>query len=214
MPPTVASPPAAPGQPSGPTTKPAGNGTIEVTTVTLGGSPVPGVSVRLSLQRPCDPATHDIPLGETSEVKRLDGVTNMQGKVSFTAETGCYYLGMTAPPGTSPVPEGMHTIFLVNPGDTATGKLRFNDVQPQVGVCDEATIETELGVNPSPVATIDKCDGKWAVIRWDTPGDNQRLVTRVPGRWQTYTIFPHDICWSAAEREGVPPALRTYFSNC
>ncbi|MFI6569029.1 hypothetical protein [Nocardia fluminea] len=79
--------------------------------------------------------------------------------------------------------------------------------------CAESAIETELGVDAGPVATIADCDGQWGVIRWDTPGDNQRLITRTSGTWTTYVGFPHDICWSIAVTDGVPERLRTYF-NC
>ncbi|WP_446223246.1 hypothetical protein ACTWPB_26680 [Nocardia sp. IBHARD005] len=186
-------------------------GTVVLRTVTLSGIPVPGVPVHLSLQQPCDPSSKDIPLGETMETLRRDGVTDEQGRASFITEIGCYRFGMTAPAGTNPVPEGMHTLFLVTAGGTATGQLRFQDTAPEPA-CAEATIETELGVDPGPVATIPDCDGQWGVIRWDTPGDNQRVITRASGTWTTYVRFPHDICWSSASADGVPERLRSYFS--
>ncbi|MFC9871515.1 hypothetical protein ACFVJR_02905 [Nocardia salmonicida] len=192
----------------------AATGTVVLRTVTLSGVPVPGVPVHLSLQQPCDPSNNDIPLGETVETVRRDGVTDAQGRAAFTTEIGCYYFGMTAPSGTNPVPEGMHTLFLVAPGGTATGELRFQDTSPATApACAESTIEAELGVDAGPAATIPDCDGQWAVIRWDTPGDNQRLITRASGTWTTYVRFPHDTCWTAATADGVPARLRTYF-NC
>ncbi|MFI6221766.1 hypothetical protein ACIBEH_14520 [Nocardia salmonicida] len=192
----------------------AATGTVVLRTVTLSGAPVPGVPVHLSLQQPCDPSNNDIPLGETVETVRRDGVTDEQGRAAFVTEIGCYYFGMTAPSGTNPVPEGMHTLFLVAPGGTATGELRFQDAAPEPApACAESTIEAELGVDPGPVATIPDCDGRWGVIRWDTPGDNQRLITRTSGTWTTYVRFPHDTCWTTAAADGVPARLRTYF-NC
>ncbi|MFF2391206.1 hypothetical protein [Nocardia sp. NPDC058114] len=189
-------------------------GTVVLRTVTLSGIPVPGVPVYLSLQQPCDPASNDIPVGETVETLRRDGVTDEQGRAAFATEIGCYRFGMTAPAGTNPVPEGMHSLFLVTPGGTATGQLRFQDTPPEPApACAESTIETELGVDPGPVATIADCDGQWGVIRWETPGDNQRVITRTSGTWSTYVRFPHDICWSSAVADGVPDRLRTYF-NC
>ncbi|MEU4414651.1 hypothetical protein [Nocardia salmonicida] len=192
----------------------AATGTVVLRTVTLSGAPVPGVPVHLSLQQPCDPSNNDIPLGETAETVRRDGVTDEQGRAAFVTEIGCYYFGMTAPSGTNPVPEGMHTLFLVAPGGTATGELRFQDAAPEpASACAESTIEAELGVDPGPVATIPDCDGRWGVIRWDAPGDNQRLITRTSGTWTTYVRFPHDTCWTTAAADGVPARLRTYF-NC
>ncbi|MGY0500534.1 hypothetical protein ACWZHB_18765 [Nocardia sp. FBN12] len=189
-------------------------GTVVLNTVTLSGIPVPGVPVHLSLQQPCDPASNDIPVGETVETLRRDGVTDEQGRAAFVTEIGCYRFGMSAPLGTNPVPEGMHTLFLLTPGGTATGQLRFQDTTPEPApACAESTIETELGVDPGPAATIPDCDGQWAVIRWDTPGDNQRVITRTAGTWTTYVRFPHDTCWSSASADGVPDRLRAYF-NC
>ncbi|MFD3702993.1 hypothetical protein ACFWUP_07580 [Nocardia sp. NPDC058658] len=214
--PTVGAPPN-PGVPTAPPTTvqpPApATGTIVLRTVTLSGIPVPGVPVRLSLRQPCDPSSHDIPLAETTEALRLDGVTDDQGSAVFTAPTGCYHFGMTAPAGTNPVPEGMHSLFLVTPGSTVTGKLRFNDAQP-ASACAESTIETDLGVDPAPAATVSDCDEQWAVVRWDSPGDNQRIIRRVSGAWTTYVLFPHVTCWTTAFTDGVPLQLRSYFHNC
>ncbi|MFE9784088.1 hypothetical protein ACFYO7_01770 [Nocardia salmonicida] len=205
----------APTAPAMTATPPAATtGTVVLRTVTLSGVPVPGVPVHLSLQQPCDPSNNDIPLAETVETVRRDGVTDEQGRAAFITEIGCYYFGMTAPSGTNPVPEGMHTLFLVTAGGTVTGELRFQDVPPEPApACAESTIESELGVDPGPAATIPDCDGQWGVIRWDTPGDNQRLVTRTSGTWTTYVRFPHDTCWTTATADGVPARLRTYF-NC
>ncbi len=189
-------------------------GTVVLHTVTLSGIPVPGVPVHLSLQQPCDPASNDIPVGETVETLRRDAVTDEQGRAAFVTEIGCYRFGMAAPAGTNPVPEGMHSLFLVTPGSTATGQLRFQDTAPgPTPACAESTIESELGVDPGPAATIPDCDGRWAVVRWDTPGDNQRVITRTSGTWTTYVRFPHQTCWSTASADGVPDRLRTYF-NC
>ncbi|MFD5180465.1 hypothetical protein ACFWM1_31965 [Nocardia sp. NPDC058379] len=186
-------------------------GTVVLRTATLSGVPVPGVPVRLSLQQPCDPAGHDIPVGETTETQRQEGVTDAAGLAVFTAATGCYHFGMTAPAGTNPVPEGMHSLFLVEAGATVTGNLRFQDTAP-APACAEATVETELGVDAGPVATISHCDGRWAVVSWDSPGDNQRIITRATGTWATYVQFPHDTCWAEASAAGVPDTLRHYFS--
>ncbi|MFC6012706.1 hypothetical protein [Nocardia lasii] len=210
--PTVVAPP----EPGASTTAPppeSATGTIVLRTVTVSGVPVPAVPVRLSLRRPCDPVGHDIPLGETTEALRRDGITDDQGSATFTVPTGCYHFGMTAPAGTNPVPEGMHSLFLVTPGSTITGKLRFNDAAP-ASACAESTIETELGVDMAPAATISDCDEQWAVVRWDSPGDNQRVITRTSGTWTTYVLFPHVTCWTTAFTDGVPQPLRHYFHNC
>lgn len=225
-PPVVVPPSAAPtslppiGTAAAPTTArttpppPAGaTGTVVLRTATLSGIPVPGVPVHLSLQQPCDPAGHDIPLGETTETQRQDAVTDASGLAVFTAVTGCYQFGMTAPAGTNPVPEGMHSLFLVEAGATVTGNLRFQDASSDpASACAEATVETELGVDPGPDAAISLCDGRWAVVSWNSPGDNQRIITRSSGTWLTYVQFPHTVCWTEASAAGVPDSMRSYFS--
>lgn len=207
--PSASTTPAPPGPPPTPAT-----GTVVLRTATLSGTPVPGVPVYLSLQQPCDPAGHDIPVGETTEAQRLDGVTDASGLAVFTTVTGCYRFGMTAPAGTNPVPEGMHSLFLVDQGASVTGQLRFQDTPPEPApACAESTVETELGVDPAPAADISECDGQWAVVSWATPGDNQRIITRTSGTWTTYVLFPHTTCWETATADGVPGSLRRYF-NC
>lgn len=186
----------------------SGEGTVVLRTATLSGVAVPDVPVYLSLQQPCDPAGRDIPLEGTDETRRHDAVTDADGKAVFTVATGCYHFGMTAPVGTTPVPEGMHSLFLVEPGSTVSGLLRFQD---EAAVCAEDTIESELHVDTAAAATISHCDGQWAVISWDTPGDNQRILTRSSGTWTTYVAFPHQTCWAKATADGVPDRLRSYF---
>ncbi|MGW6424724.1 hypothetical protein ACWF82_18780 [Nocardia sp. NPDC055053] len=204
--------PTTPAQPGPPPA--SATGTVVLRTATLSGVPVPGVPVYLSLQQPCDPASHDIPVAETTETQRLTGVTDSSGLAVFATATGCYRFGMTAPAGTNPVPEGMHSLFLVDAGATVTGQLRFQDAPSEPATaCAESTIETELGVDPAPAADISECDGQWAVVSWATPGDNQRIITRTSGTWTTYVLFPHTTCWDKATADGVPDRLRSYF-NC
>ncbi|WP_280299657.1 hypothetical protein [Nocardia neocaledoniensis] len=194
--------PAPPGPPPTPAT-----GTIALRTETLSGTPVPNVPVWIGLRQPCDPAGHDIPVGETTETQRQEAVTDTDGRAVFTAPVGCYHYGMTAPAGTNPVPEGMHAAFLTTGGQTVDGKLRFQDA---AGPCHPDGISADLGLLDN--ATVGWCDGTWAVISFDTPGDNQRIVHRVGGTWTTYVLFPHEVCWSTAEADGVPVALRAYFT--
>ncbi|MEV0683561.1 hypothetical protein AB0I35_06800 [Nocardia sp. NPDC050378] len=182
-------------------------GTIVLRTETVSGVAVPDVPVHLSRQEPCDPAGHDIPVGETSETQRLDAVTDGDGRAVFTVPVGCYYFGMTAPAGTNPVPEGMHSAFLTTAGSTVEGLLRFQDT---AGSCHPDGISADLGMLDN-AAVID-CDGTWAVIRFATPGDNQRIIRRVDGTWTTYVLFPNETCWSTAESDGVPARLRPYFT--
>ncbi|KAF0847748.1 hypothetical protein [Nocardia caishijiensis] len=182
-------------------------GTIVLRTETVSGVAVPAVPVHLSRQEPCDPAAHDIPVGETTETQRFDAVTDGDGRAAFTVSVGCYYFGMTAPAGTNPVPEGMHSAFLTAAGSTVDGLLRFQD---SAGPCHPDGISADLGVLDN-AAVID-CDGTWAVVRFATPGDNQRIIRRVDGTWTTYLLFPHETCWDTAESDGVPARLRPYFS--
>ncbi|MEV6554924.1 hypothetical protein AB0M22_04320 [Nocardia sp. NPDC051756] len=210
-------PPSAnpsPGKPS-PGNLPLTFGTAVIRTQTLSGSPVPNVPVHLSLVQPCDPASQDIPLGETVEVLRRDAVTDGAGIATFSVPTGCYFFGMgTPPPGTAPVPEGMHSLFLVREGQLVSGQLRFEEpgLAPS---CAAATIVHDLddiGELTSANATVSQCDGAWAVIVWDSPGDSQRIVRHAVDGWITYVYFPHDVCWTKAAADGVPARLRPYFS--
>lgn len=222
--PTISSAPGA--TPQRPTTSvppgnsPPGNpppafGTAVIRTRTLSGAPVPNVPVHLALVQPCDPASHDIPLGGTTETLRRDAVTDGTGIATFSVPTGCYFFGMgTPPPGATPVPEGMHSLFLVQEGQQVSGQLRFEEpgLAPS---CAAATIVHDLddiGELADANATVSECDGAWAVIVWDSPGDSQRIVRHAADGWITYVYFPHDICWTTAAADGVPARLRPYFS--
>lgn len=194
-----------------------GFGAIMLRTVTLSGAAVPDVPVHISLRQPCDPARLDIPVGETREALRQDAVTDATGSAVFTAPLGCYQFGMRAPAGTSPVPEGMHSAFVVESGQVVTGLLRFQEpgLPP---TCATETIVRDLDVSAEFRAArtlVSECDGAWAVIAWDLPGDTQRIVRRAnAGPWTTYAVFPHDICWAEAMADGVPDRLRKYFPIC
>lgn len=212
-PPPVVPPPADP--------PPQLYGTIVIRTVTVSGVPVPGVAVRISLMQPCDPdsgSNAGIP-EDANEVSRQEGITDHEGMATFTALLGCYYFGMTAPPGSNPVPEGLHSIFLKGAGVRVSGDLRFYDPEPgpDSDPCAVSTVARdldELEEVPSGIASVRECDGKWAVIAWDSPGDTQRIVRNSADGWSTYVLFPHDICWAKAVVDGVPARLQPYFPSC
>ncbi|WP_378732305.1 hypothetical protein [Nocardia brasiliensis] len=204
----------APDKPGNP---PQASGTVVLKTRTLSGAPVPKVPVDLRLVQPCDPASHDIPLDGTTEVLRRDAVTDANGSATFAVPVGCYRFGMgTPPPGTTPVPEGMHSLFLLHQGQVVSGELRFQE--PNLPpFCAAQTIVHDLddiGELGSHNATVTECDGNWAVIVWDVPGDSQRIVRRAPDGWATYVYFPHDVCWTKAAADGVPTRLQDYFIIC
>ncbi|RDI42951.1 hypothetical protein [Nocardia mexicana] len=204
--------PAPPGEPPAP---PDRSGTVILRTVTLSGIAVPYVPVDLRLVRPCDPAGHDIAEG-TPEVRRWDATTDANGQAVFAVPTGCFRFGMDPPAGTNPVPEGLHSLFVESPRQTVYGLLRFQDPAPDP-VCAPQTIVHDLGVGPPldrAPATVGECDGYWAVIAWDVPGDSQRIVRHGDGGWTTYVVFPHDRCWRTAESDGAPAVLRKYFQAC
>ncbi|WP_433672600.1 hypothetical protein ACQP06_13965 [Nocardia sp. CA-136227] len=188
---------------------------MTVKTATLKGVAVPYVPVHLRLYQPCDPAGHDRAEG-TPEVRRFDGVTDLSGQAVFTVPVGCYGLNMDTVPGTNPVPEGMHTVFVETDGQSVTGKLRFQDPAPDP-VCAQQTINHDLKVESrlsGAAATVTGCDGNWAVIAWDVQGDSQRVVRHTASGWTTYVGFPHNVCWAKAEQDGVPDRLKKYFTGC
>ncbi|MFI6867007.1 hypothetical protein [Nocardia sp. NPDC050406] len=211
---TAAQPPEAPGIPRN--DAPDAKSTVVLRTVSVQGVAIPYVPVRLSRFVPCDPASHDLPEGTTEQV-RWDGTTDANGQTGFLVPVGCYRFGMTPPPGTNPVPEGLHTLFVESEGQIVHGQLRFQDPAPDP-VCAGQTIVHDLGEGPpytTATPTVSECDGFWAVISWDIPGDSQRIVRRgYDSGWTTYVRFPHDICWSQATAEGVPANLEKYFQNC
>ncbi|CAM4409461.1 hypothetical protein NONI108955_25760 [Nocardia ninae] len=210
-------PTAAPTQivPPPPGNPPQGTGTVVIRTRTLSGTPVPNVPVNLSLIQPCDPSKRDIPLG-SNEVLRRDAVTDGNGAATFSVPIGCYHFGMgTPPPGTTPVPEGMHSLFLVRDGELAAGELRFQEPDLPAPCAAQSIVHDldDIGELGSHNATVTECDGNWAVIAWDAPGDTQRIVRRTPDGWATYVYFPHNVCWTKASADGVPTRLQKYF-NC
>lgn len=212
----VAGPPDAGGPAATtPAAKPAGNGKVTIKTASLKGVAIPYVPVHLRLYQPCDPAGHERAEG-TPEVQRFDGVTDLSGQAVFTVPVGCYGLNMDSVPGTNPVPEGMHTVFVEKDGQSVTGNLRFQDPAPDP-VCAQQTINHDLKVESrlsSATATVTGCDGKWSVIAWDVQGDSQRIVKHTNSGWTTYVGFPHDVCWAKAQKDGVPDRLKEYFTSC
>ncbi|WP_232852173.1 hypothetical protein [Nocardia acididurans] len=199
-----------------PPANPTGQGTVIIRTQSLSGVAIPYVPVTISLHRPCDPTGNDLPEG-TPEIQSWSATTDLDGRASFSAPVGCYRLRMTAPPGTNPVPEGMHTLFLPADGQTVTGQFRFQDPAPGP-ICASQTIVHDLNVDAwmrDATPTVTNCDGYWAVIVWDVPGDSQRIVSRTPSTpWQTYVGFPHDVCWTKARADGVPDSFESYFTKC
>lgn len=198
-----------------PASKPAGDGKVTIKTASLKGVAIPYVPVHLRLYQPCDPAGHDRTEG-TPEVQRFDGVTDLSGQAVFTVPVGCYGFDMDSVPGTNPVPEGMHTLFVETDGQSVTGNLRFQDPAPEP-VCAQQTINHDLKVESrlsSATAKVTGCDGNWAVIVWDVQGDSQRIVKHTASGWTTYVGFPHDVCWAKAQKDGVPDRLKEYFTSC
>jgi len=226
--PSDAPPPADPGgspapdattspAPPGATTAPGehGLGTVILHTTTLSGDAVPNVPVHLARYAPCDPASGDLAEG-AAEVERWSDTTDADGEITWTVPVGCYRFGMEPPPGTVPVPEGMHTLFLPEGGRVVTGLLRFEDPEPAPS-CTTETIVRDLDVTgdlADALAEVGECHGSWAVIAWDVPGDSQRIVRLVDSRWTTYVVFPHDRCWTQARADGAPSAMQGYFSAC
>ncbi|WP_194836608.1 hypothetical protein [Nocardia sp. XZ_19_369] len=59
--------------------------------------------------------------------------------------------------------------------------------------------------------TVRDCDGQWAFVAWDSPGNNARLIRRAANGWTTYVRFPHDVCWTKAAGDGVPARMKEHF---
>ncbi|WP_330249209.1 hypothetical protein OG874_22960 [Nocardia sp. NBC_00565] len=82
--------------------------------------------------------------------------------------------------------------------------------------CSAEAIAADLDLSGQLLAatpTSTSCDGHWAIMVWDVPGDSQRLVRYVGTKWTTYVNFPHNVCWSNAAADGVPADLRHYFTS-
>ncbi|MBF6333025.1 hypothetical protein [Nocardia transvalensis] len=71
----------------------------------------------------------------------------------------------------------MHSLFLVRAGQTVTGEMRFEEpgLPPPCAVQMIVHELDDLGELGSAGTTVSECDGRWAVIAWDVPGDSQRL---------------------------------------
>ncbi|QXN95577.1 carboxypeptidase-like regulatory domain-containing protein [Nocardia iowensis] len=186
-----------------------------VRTITLSGAPVPNVPVTLRLLQLCNPATHDIP-PNTTEGLRRDTVTDQNGSATLSLPLGCYSLDTnTPPPGMTPFPKGMQSLFLQYPGLTVDGELRFQESGPQPP-CSAQTVVLELDDLDAHLlsanATVSECDGQWAFVAWDSPGDSARLIRRAATGWTTYVRFPHDVCWTKAAADGVPARMKEHFT--
>lgn len=194
---------------------PPDNSALVIKTLTVSGGAVPNVPVAVRLIQPCDPARRDIPVGETAETRQWTGTTDGNGTTTFAVPVGCYLFTMQPPPGSSPVPEGMHSAFVTAPGQIVSGVLRFEDPVPPP--CTAEAIVDDLDAPPylaAAPAAVSDCEGGWAVIVWNVPGDSQRIVVHNPDGWTTYVGFPHDTCWTEALADGVPARLQRYFPPC
>ncbi|MFC7451078.1 hypothetical protein [Rhodococcus daqingensis] len=90
------------------------------------------------------------------------------------------------------------------------------EAAPIAQPCDPEALTQDLTMDAflaAATATVDHCADGWAVIRWDSPGDNQRIVRNLDGQWTTYVLFPHEVCWAQAAADGVPAALTKYFQS-
>ncbi|MFI9510160.1 hypothetical protein [Nocardia sp. NPDC052566] len=207
--PTFTAPPAPPPG--------MGIGSVTIRTRTLAGLAVPDVPVFLDLVQPCDPARQRIPADELIETLRQDGVTDATGMATFVVPEGCYRIGMAPPPGLVPLPDNPDSLFLTGFGRREVGVLRFHDVATPP-LCTASAIAADLniiGEFDAAWATISECDGHWAVIAWDLPGDTQRVIRRTPtDGWTTYTFTPHTTCWDRAIADGAPQRLHPYFYPC
>ncbi|MFY1620954.1 hypothetical protein [Micromonospora sp. WMMD736] len=83
--------------------------------------------------------------------------------------------------------------------------------------CDAREISGDLDLpdyQRNARAEVTECEWPWAVIRWEVPGDSQRMVHLVDAKWRTYVAFPHRTCWDDARADGVPMAFQKYFGGC
>ncbi|WP_159080290.1 hypothetical protein [Nocardia suismassiliense] len=189
-----------------------GVGTIIITTVTKSGSRVPRVPVYIRQMGPCNPSIPGIPQ-HAKEISVRESTTDYAGEAVFTAAVGCYVVGMTPPPGTYPAVDEWPSLSIAREGQVANAELRFHDAEPDP--CSAKKIAGDLaeqGGIPAGTPSVRDCDGNWAVISWDSPGDTQRIVWSAADHWSTYLVFPHDRCWARAEVDGAPARLKPYFS--
>lgn len=191
------------------------DGTIVVESKTLNGVAVPNTAVTIQRAAECNAAQRDIPPG-TTYTDTFSGATGNDGRVVFDSiPIGCYSVSAKPHANANPVPEGQHSAFLTVDARNQTVTFRFYD-DAATDPCSTAGIVADLGVDPAlqkATATVTDCAGGWAIIRWDAPGDTQRMIHHVAGKWTTYMVFPSQKCWKEAQSEGVPDDLKKYF-NC
>lgn len=132
-------------------------------------------------------------------------------------------LGLAACTG-SPSEDASTTLAPQTPAPlTSTQSPETETTGPDAGPFDPARCAPEALVGDLDVpeeyagaaVEVAECvEPGWAVVRWDVPGDSQRIARLVDGVWVQYVAFPHDVCRTQARTEGVPEELEVYFLGC
>ena len=64
-------------------------------------------------------------------------------------------------------------------------------------------------------AVVQSCDGQWAMVNNDSPGDTAHLMRWQETFWGSYAAFPTNDCRSKAVADGVPsPYLGSFDGDC
>jgi hypothetical protein len=196
----------------------AATGALSVTATDAAHKPVADVEVELERALDCD-LTNRVIFPGTSYTNHFTETTDEVGRAEFTGiPLGCYQVSAKDPAGVELKPGAQHEAFLTEEEPHQQLGLTFGKTsEGGKADCLAEEISEDLDIpeeQREAEATIVECEPNWSVIRWDVPGDSQRVVRYFGDKWVTYVAFPHNRCWKQAKYDGAPPTFEQYFQSC
>ncbi|WP_018161235.1 hypothetical protein [Smaragdicoccus niigatensis] len=166
--------------------------------------PMQGMTVRASRISPCDPEKGYLPPTDAF-IDKFTAVTDVQGRATFTGiPLGCYYVTADDNKDYQLASGSNGGVFLTSSQPNAEAGLEF---ERNTSRCDPASFNMTPYFN---AAVVQYCDGQWALVNNDSPGDTARLLRWNETGWVSYAAFPTNDCRSKAVSDGVPSQ---YFSS-
>lgn len=196
----------------------APTGALSVMATDADGKPVADVEIELERALDCDLTRRVISPG-TSYTNHFTETTDDAGKAEFIdVPLGCYNVSAKDPDGVELESGSARAAFLTEQEPTQRLDLAFGKrAKDGAAECDAKEISEDLDVpeeQRAAEATIVECEPNWSIIRWDVPGDSQRVVRYFGDKWVTYVAFPNDRCWKQARHDGAPRSFEQYFQRC